>query len=84
MADKECKGTIELSKPPGKAPGLGLTEAGMVVMLGWLGLDVPTATGVTLLFRIINYWSIVVFGIVLYLFRRNTTQLAKESIEIYG
>ena len=43
----------------------------MIVMLGWLGLDVTTATAVTLLFRVINYWSIVVFGFLLYIFGRN-------------
>jgi hypothetical protein len=52
----------------------------MVVMLGWLGLDAPTASAVTLLFRVINYWSIVAFGLVLYVFNRNTNQLNKERL----
>jgi glycosyltransferase 2 family protein len=73
-----------LSTSPITPSGLGFTEAGLVVMLGWLGLDVSSATAVTLLFRIINYWSIVVFGFVLYLFSRNTNQLDKERIEIHG
>jgi glycosyltransferase 2 family protein len=73
-----------LTTVPITPSGLGLTEAGLVVMLGWLGLDVPAATGVTILFRIINYWSIVVFGFVLYLFSRNAKPLAKERIEIHG
>jgi uncharacterized protein (TIRG00374 family) len=73
-----------LSTVPITPSGLGFTEAGLVVMLGWLGLDVPTATAVTLLFRIINYWSIVVFGFVLYLFSRSTNQVATERIEIHG
>jgi uncharacterized membrane protein YbhN (UPF0104 family) len=50
----------------------------MIVMLGWLGLDVPTATAVTLLFRLINYWSIVVLGFLLYIFSRNTNQLKQR------
>ena len=58
--------------------GLGFTEAGMIVMLGWLGLDVPTATAVTLLFRVINYWSIVVFGFLLYIFGRNGNRPIKD------
>jgi uncharacterized protein (TIRG00374 family) len=59
--------------------GLGVAEAGMIVMLGWLGLDVPTATAVTLLFRLINYWSIVVFGFLLYIFGRNGNRLTEED-----
>ena len=55
-----------LSTIPFTPGGLGFTEAGMVLMLGWLGLDTPTAAAVTLLFRIINYWSIIVFGSLLY------------------
>jgi len=48
--------------------GLGFTEAGLVLLLGWLGLDASTAGAVTLLFRLINYWSIVVLGFALYIF----------------
>ena len=59
-----------LSTVPITPAGLGFTEAGMVVMLGWLGLDVATVTAATLLFRIINYWSIVAFGFGLYVFGR--------------
>ena len=55
-----------LTAVPFTPAGLGFTEAGMLVMLGWLGVDIPTATAVTLLFRIINYWSIVIFGFLLY------------------
>ena len=49
--------------------GLGLTEAGMVLALQWLGLDAGTAGAGALLTRAINYWSIVLFGFVLYVFR---------------
>jgi hypothetical protein len=52
----------------------------MVFMLGWLGLDVATATAVTLLFRLINYWSIVVFGLLLYIFGRNGDRGNQERI----
>ncbi len=65
-------GASLLTAVPFTPAGLGFAEAGMIVMLGWLGLDVPTATAVTLLFRLINYWSIVVLGFLLYIFSRNT------------
>jgi glycosyltransferase 2 family protein len=61
-----------LTAVPITPAGLGFTEAGMIVTLQWLGLDLPAATLITLLFRIINYWSIVVLGFVLYVFARNT------------
>jgi len=64
-----------LTTVPFTPAGLGFTEAGLVLLLGWLGVDVPTASAVTLLFRLINYWSIVVFGFILYVFSRNTNQL---------
>lgn len=48
--------------------GLGFTEAGMVLLLQWLGLDTPSAAAITLLFRFVNYWSIVGLGSVLYAF----------------
>ena len=35
----------------------------MVLMLQWLGLDTSSAAVVALLFRVINYWSIVVLGV---------------------
>jgi uncharacterized membrane protein YbhN (UPF0104 family) len=46
--------------------GLGVTEAGMVVVLGWLGIEPSTAGAIALLNRCINYWSIVAFGAILY------------------
>ena len=73
-----------LTAVPITPAGLGFAEAGMLVMLGWLGLDAPTATVITLLFRIINYWSIVVFGFVLYVFGRNGNRLTKERIGTPG
>lgn len=69
--------------------GLGFTEVGMVIVLQWLGLDTSTATAVTGLFRIINYWSIVVFGSLLYIFGRNDNRFtdrspAEERWGLYG
>jgi uncharacterized membrane protein YbhN (UPF0104 family) len=58
-----------LSTVPITPAGLGFTEGGMILMLGWVvGLDTYSATALTLLFRMINYWSIVVFGPVIYIF----------------
>src|SRR5918997_2844921 len=68
-----------LTAVPFTPAGLGFAEAGMVFMLGWLGLDVSAATAVTLLFRTINYWSIVVFGFLLHVFGRNEDRRNKES-----
>lgn len=59
-----------LTTVPFTPAGLGVTEAGMVLVLGRLGLDPNTAGAVALLNRVINYWSIVIFGFVLYLFSR--------------
>jgi uncharacterized protein (TIRG00374 family) len=73
-----------LSAVPITPAGLGFTEAGMVVMLGWLGLDVATATAATLLFRIINYWSIVAFGFVLSVFGRERKRPAEENSGVFG
>jgi glycosyltransferase 2 family protein len=66
-----------LTTVPITPSGLGFTEAGMVLMLGWLGMDAATAGAVTLLFRLINYWSIVVLGFVLYVFSRNGNRLVE-------
>ncbi len=73
-----------LSTVPITPAGLGFTEAGMVVLLGWLGLDLSTATAVTLLFRLINYWSIVALGFVLYVSLRNGERSTTERKRLRG
>jgi uncharacterized protein (TIRG00374 family) len=73
-----------LTTVPITPSGLGFTEAGMLVMLGWLGLDAPTASAVTLLFRLINYWSIVVFGFLLYVLSRSGNRLNEGRLRLYG
>lgn len=50
--------------------GLGLVEAGMVGLLLLAGVSKEQAVAAALLDRTISYWSIVVFGAVLFLFRR--------------
>ena len=59
-----------LTTVPFAPSGLGFTEAGTVLLLAWLGLDTDVAGAVVLLFRTINYWSIVALGSVLYVFAR--------------
>jgi uncharacterized protein (TIRG00374 family) len=73
-----------LSTVPITPAGLGFTEVGMVVLLGWLGLDLSSATAVTLLFRIINYWSIVALGFVLYVSLRNGESSTTERKQLRG
>jgi uncharacterized protein (TIRG00374 family) len=60
-----------LTTVPFAPSGLGFTEAGTVLLLTWLGQDTDAAGAVALLSRIINYWSIVALGSVLYVFARN-------------
>jgi uncharacterized protein (TIRG00374 family) len=67
-----------LSVVPFTPSGLGVAEAGMVLVLQWMGLDTNAGGAVTILSRAINYWSIVFFGFVLYLF--DTGRPAKVQI----
>ena len=60
-----------LTTVPFAPAGLGFTEAGTVLLLTWLGLDTDAAGAVALLFRLINYWSIVALGSALYVFARD-------------
>jgi glycosyltransferase 2 family protein len=73
-----------LTTVPFTPAGFGFTEGGMLIILQWLGLDVYTASAVTLLFRLINYWSIVVFGFVLYLSTRSRNRTNEESLVLDG
>ena len=59
-----------LTAVPFTPAGLGVTEAGMVLVLTRLGLDPNAAGAVALLNRVVNYWSIVIFGAILYIFSR--------------
>lgn len=59
-----------LTAAPFTPAGLGVTEAGIVLVLGRLGIDANTAGAIALLNRSVNYWSIILFGAALYLFSR--------------
>ena len=47
--------------------GLGVVEGTITVVLTFFGVDKNLGSAVTLLDRLINFWSIVVFGLILYL-----------------
>lgn len=59
-----------LTTVPFTPAGLGFAESGMVLVLQQLGLDANLAGAVALLNRVINYWSIIVIGTILYIFSR--------------
>lgn len=57
-----------LTTVPATPGGLGVVEGGTTAVLTALfGVAAPMAVAVALLDRVINYWSIVVFGFILYL-----------------
>lgn len=66
-----------LTTVPFTPSGLGFTEAGTVLLLRWLGLEAEAAVAVAMLFRVINYWSIIALGFVLYVFARNRSPLPR-------
>ena len=57
-----------LSTIPLSPSGLGFTESGTVLLLTSFGMAATPAAAVVLLSRVINYWSIVGFGAILYVF----------------
>lgn len=59
-----------LSTIPFSPSGLGFTESGTVLLLTSYGMETTPAAAVVLLSRVINYWSIVGLGAILYMFSR--------------
>ncbi len=59
-----------LSTVPFTPAGLGVAEAGIVLLLTQLGIEKNAAGAIGLLDRLITYWSIVVFGAVVYVVSR--------------
>ncbi|HYF64059.1 MAG TPA: flippase-like domain-containing protein, partial [Herpetosiphonaceae bacterium] len=59
-----------LTAVPALPGGLGLVEVGILGIMTLFGVDKASSTAVALLDRGINYWSIVVFGLILYLFSK--------------
>jgi uncharacterized protein (TIRG00374 family) len=50
--------------------GLGFTEVGIVVVLTRLGVDPGSAGAITLLYRLVTYWSLVALGATFAIVRR--------------
>ncbi len=61
-----------LTTVPATPGGLGLVEGGVIGVLRSALFGVPgaVASAVALLDRVINYWSIVIFGFILYVFSK--------------
>lgn len=59
-----------LTAVPALPGGLGLVEGGIIAVMTLFGVTNTSSTAVALLDRVINYWSIVVFGLILYLFSK--------------
>lgn len=59
-----------LSTIPFSPAGLGFTESGTVLLLTSYGMETTPAAAVVLLSRVINYWSIIGLGAIIYVFSR--------------
>jgi glycosyltransferase 2 family protein len=64
-----------LTTIPFTPAGLGFVESAVVTALLWFQVDPATAASVSFLDRIISYWSIVVFGVIVYLISSNRAAL---------
>jgi uncharacterized protein (TIRG00374 family) len=49
--------------------GLGVVETAMIVVLKWVDVTPSLATSVTLMDRLITYWSLIAVGLILYIRR---------------
>jgi uncharacterized protein (TIRG00374 family) len=49
--------------------GIGVTEAGIILLLQPLGVDPMAAAAIAVLNRVINYWSITLVGFIVYAIR---------------
>lgn len=59
-----------LTAVPALPGGLGLVEGGIIAVMLLFNVAITSSTAVALLDRMINYWSIVLIGFVLYLFSK--------------
>jgi glycosyltransferase 2 family protein len=50
--------------------GLGAVETGIVGVLQWVGVERNAAASVAVIDRVIGYWSVLLIGLVLYIFSR--------------
>jgi len=50
--------------------GLGAVETGIIGILQWVGVERNAAASVAVIDRVIGYWSVLLIGLVLYIFSR--------------
>jgi hypothetical protein len=66
-----------LTTIPFTPAGLGFVESAVVTVLLWFRVDQATAVSVSFLDRIISYWSIIVFGVIVYVIGANRERLGR-------
>lgn len=50
--------------------GLGAVETGIIGILQWVGVESNAAASVAVIDRVIGYWSILLFGLAIYIFSK--------------
>lgn len=50
--------------------GLGAVETGIIGILQWVGVESNAAASVAVLDRVIGYWSVLLFGVAIYIFSK--------------
>jgi uncharacterized membrane protein YbhN (UPF0104 family) len=50
--------------------GLGAVETGIIGVLQWVGVDRNAAASVAVIDRIIGYWSVLILGLLIYIFSK--------------
>ncbi|MCA1667664.1 MAG: flippase-like domain-containing protein [Thermomicrobia bacterium] len=50
--------------------GLGAVETGIIGILQWVGVERNAAASVAVIDRVIGYWSVLLIGLILYIFSR--------------
>jgi hypothetical protein len=64
-----------LTTIPFTPAGLGFVESAVVTALLWFRIDLATSLSISFLDRIISYWSIIVFGLIVYILGANRERL---------
>jgi uncharacterized protein (TIRG00374 family) len=61
--------------------GLGVVEGAMIVVLKLVGVESSMAGSITLLDRVVTYWSLILIGLILYLRRVHSEVSASQPVE---
>jgi uncharacterized protein (TIRG00374 family) len=61
--------------------GLGVVEGAMIVVLKLVGVEASMAGSITLLDRVVTYWSLILIGLILYLRRVHSEVSASQPAE---